>query len=248
VSTSASPEPYNRPDFPTGEMGRAQDPANLDFQPKLHVGMQAPDFAVTTLNGKTMRLSDFRDKQHVVFEFGCITAPVFVNDITSLNRLNARFADQDVQLLVIYAREAHPGTNYPHFTSMDQKLAAARDLQRLEDVQFPVVVDSLEGDAHHLYGLRPSPVYVVDKQGIIAYKASWLVSDELEMVIRHVLEAEGWRKAGRHTRKAYSEIWNQLTLNPDVHERVFARTGGNARAEVARAFGEDIVKAARQGR
>ncbi len=240
LSTAA--REYNPPAFRSNELERTRDPALLDFNPNLHGGMPAPDFTVTDLDGKNLRLSDYRGKKHVVFEFGCITAPVFVNDLLSLNYLHARYRDEDIQFLTVYAREAHPGENYPAHTSFEQKLSHARDLKRLENVQFPVVVDSLEGDAHRLYGLRPSPAYVVNKEGIIVYKTSWLNPEELELVLSQLVRAEQWRAAGRRPlRQAYSEHWSGMWINRSVHERVFERAGKGAREDVARAFGYDPV-------
>jgi hypothetical protein len=246
MTKSSEPEEYNRRSFATEGILRGQDPAHLDFQPALHVGMAAPDFAVRDLTGNPVRLSDFRGKQHVLFEFGCITAPAFINDIASLNRLHRQFHEQDVQVLVIYAREAHPGERYRAHTSFEQKSEYARELRELEGIEFPVLVDSLAGDAHRTYGLRPSPVYGVNKDGRIIYKASWLIPEEAEFMLGRLLQWEGWEAKGlRPMRYTYSEMWTALGINPAVHERVFARTGGDAREEVRRAFGYDVVDSAR---
>ena len=241
MAQSPKTQEYNRTSFTLQGGQHGQDQANLDFHPALHVGMVAPDFAVTDLEGKTLRLSDYKGRKHVVFEFGCITAPVFVNDIPTLNKLHAQFQDHDIQVLIIYAREAHPGDRYSAHTSFEQKVSYARDLQRLEQIQCPVLVDSLEGDAHHLYGLRPSPVYVVNTDGLIVYKASWLFPEELELLLHQIMQGEQWKAEGKWTRGAYSELWATLLANRSVHERVFDRAGKGAREDVARAFGRDMV-------
>ena len=239
---SQAAKEYNPSGFRANELERSRDVDRLDFNPNLHVGMPAPDFTVTGLDGKRSRLSDYLGKKHVVFEFGCITAPVFVNDIVALNYLHARYRDEEIQFLAVYAREAHPGKNYPAHTAFEQKLAHARDLQRLENVQFPVVVDSLEGEAHRLYGLRPSPVYMVNKEGLIVYKASWLIPDELDLALGQLVHAEQWKAMGRRPlRQVYSELWAGVWINRSVHERVFERAGKGAREDVARAFGFDPV-------
>ena len=58
---------YNRHSF--GQSG--QEPAN--FETVAQVGNQAPDFSLTDLDGKTISLSEFRGRKHVVLEFGNIT-------------------------------------------------------------------------------------------------------------------------------------------------------------------------------
>lgn len=241
MSTPDKIAAYNRPSYSKEEYRHIQDLANLDFQPALHVGNMAPDFTVKDLAGKDVRLSDFCGKKHVVFEFGSITSPIFINDLTDLHRLNAKFASSDVQFLVVYVREGHPAENYPAHTSLEQKLSHARDLHRLENIQFPVVVDSLVGDVHHLYGMRPSPVWVISKEGRIVHKSSWLIADQLEQVLDHLLRADQWIAEGLRTRRVYSETWTELWINRSVHERVLGRAGPRAHKEVVQAFGLDPV-------
>jgi len=232
---------YNRPSYSKEEYRYIQDLANLDFQPALHVGDMAPDFTVKNLEGRDVKLSDFVGKKHVAFEFGSITSPIFINDLTDLHRLHDRFTARDVQFLVIYVREGHPAENYPAHSSLEQKLSHARDLQRLENIRFPVLVDSLAGDVHHLYGMRPSPVWVISKEGRIVHKSSWLIADQLEQVIEHLLRGEQWIAEGLRTRRVYTETWTELWINRTVHERVLSRAGTRARQEVVQAFGLDPV-------
>lgn len=65
--TSAEPD-YNYPAFTrSSAVGMAGA-----FRSTVRVGEQAPDFALTTLDGTTLRLADLRGK-YVVLEFGSIT-------------------------------------------------------------------------------------------------------------------------------------------------------------------------------
>jgi hypothetical protein len=231
---------YNHRIF-TPATRREQDEAPLDFHPALHVGDMAPDFAVCDLEEQTVRLSDFRGKKHVVFAFGCLTAPVFISAIPHYNRLQETFKDNDVQILAIYVREAHGAEHYPPHASMEQKIAHARDLQRLEDIRIRVLVDSIQGDVHQLYGLRPNAVWGVRKDGRIFHKVTALVEDDLERAIAHLLRAEKWRAEGLRTRRIYSETWTEMWIEREVHERVLNRAGPHARKEVTHAFGADPV-------
>ena len=243
MATSSAVREYNRTSFTQDRPQRGQDPPSQDFHPALHVGMPAPDFAVTDLDGNTVRLSDFRGDKHVLFEFGCITAPVFVGDVPTLNRLHAKFHDDGVQVLVVYAREAHPGERYSFHTSFEQKLSHARDLQRLEKIRCPVLVDSLEGAAHHLYGLRASPVYIVNKDGVLVYKAGWLVPEEAELALSQLMLAEQAQAEGGRTRNVYSERLTPLVADYSGHARVFARAGKGAREDATRALRRDAAAA-----
>jgi len=245
MESAPEPRDYNRRSF-TLEGGHGRDPSKADFQPGLHVGIEAPDFPLLDLEGKTVRLSEFHHQKHLVVEFGCITAPVFINDLTSLDRLYRQFKDQEIQFLVIYGREAHPGANYPAHSSIEQKLAHARDLKRLEKIEFPILVDSLDGRAHHAFGTLPSPVYVIDKEGSIVYKASWLIPHFLELVLQELLKVDKLKAEGaRMSRLVYSESFLAVQTNYSVHERVFNRSGPGAREDVTKAFGVDPVELAK---
>ena len=123
---------YNVSSFPFAPTGYG----NVDFQPDLRVGMEAPDFELTDLLGGRVRLSEEAAKRHAVLLFGCITSPVTATHLPQINRMWEYFHWRGVQFFFIYTREIHPGERYPHHTSFEQKLAAARELQRIEEIRF----------------------------------------------------------------------------------------------------------------
>jgi hypothetical protein len=235
-------EEYNNRIFSPELYRRMQDPEQLDFQPDLHPGQMAPDVTLTSLDGQSVSLSQFRGSKHLIMELGSITSPIFVNDITDLHRLQRQFAAHDVLFLLVYTREAHAAENYKAHTSMEQKIRHAKDLARLENVEMPVLVDSLAGEAHHRYGLiRPCPVWGINKDGRVFYKAGRLVPEQLELVLSHLVRATEWKGLGRRLGPAYSEIWSELWINQEVHKRVLERAGRSARQEVTQGFGIDPV-------
>src|ERR671923_1465519 len=107
------------------------------------VGVAAPDFEASALDGTVIRLSDFRGKRHVVIMTGAVTSPMCAFEVPEFNRLHEAFDSKGISFFFLYIRESHPAENYPSHRSWEQKLAHARDLQRLENVRFPIVVDSL---------------------------------------------------------------------------------------------------------
>ena len=46
---------------------------SAEFRGSIPAGKQAPDFELATVEGKRMRLSEFRGNKHVLLEFGSIT-------------------------------------------------------------------------------------------------------------------------------------------------------------------------------
>jgi peroxiredoxin len=52
--------------------GQCKDGAP-DFRSVAKIGSAAPDFTLSDLDGRQVSLSSFRDKKHVLLEFGSIT-------------------------------------------------------------------------------------------------------------------------------------------------------------------------------
>ena len=66
---SSSVSAYNYETF-----NRSESAAKAgDFAARLRAGEEAPDFALPTLEGETVRLSGFKGSRHVLLEFGSIT-------------------------------------------------------------------------------------------------------------------------------------------------------------------------------
>jgi hypothetical protein len=73
MATGTQPEVAAQPtyNYPAFVRSSAVGMSNA-FRNTARVGKQAPDFALTTLDGATVRLADLRGK-YVVLEFGSIT-------------------------------------------------------------------------------------------------------------------------------------------------------------------------------
>ena len=104
-----------------------------------------------------------------------------------MKRLREKYLDRDVEFLKVYVREAHAGERayreYSQHQDFDQKLSYARELVAEEDLTSPVLVDGMDEAVHRQYGSAPNMVYVINKAGNIAYKATWTVSEELDGVL-----------------------------------------------------------------
>ena len=57
--------------------------------------------------------------------------------------------------------------------SIEAKLATARLLRDEVGIRRQILVDDLEGTAHHAYGLLPNMNWVVGRGGLIVYKSDW---------------------------------------------------------------------------
>jgi hypothetical protein len=155
-------------------------------------GERAPDFTTETLDGETLRLSDYRGRKNVLLIFGSATCPMTAATIGELNALGHEVGDE-VEFLFIYVREAHPGERVPAHQSASEKAAAARLLRDEEEITMPVLIDDLHGSIHRKYSGLPHPAFLIDKSGGIAFRSMWSNPEELAASIDELLEFEDHR-------------------------------------------------------
>jgi hypothetical protein len=104
-----------------------------------------------------------------------------------------RQAHRTVRSVFIYTREAHPGENYRHHKSMEDKRANARAFQKYSKVKRPILLDSLQGDAHQGYGILPNMTWIIGRGGIIIYKAAWTGVEDIEEAFTSLMNGQGRR-------------------------------------------------------
>lgn len=105
----------------------------------------------------------------------------------------ARYAHRSVRSVFLYTREAHPGENYRHHTSLEDKRHHARAFQAEFDVKRRILLDDLEGTAHRAYGMLPNMTWIIGGGGIIHYKAAWTDPGDIEEALRYSLDCHDRR-------------------------------------------------------
>lgn len=133
-------------------------------------GEPAKDFAVVDFEGNKQMLSNFRGRW-VVIEVGSATCTQYTKNIGAMEQLKQDFPD--VEFLLIYVREAHPGERLPQHRSFEDKLKAARLLPKRYNENRKILIDALDGDMHQAYGSMPNFVYIVRPDGIVHYRCNW---------------------------------------------------------------------------
>ena len=93
----------------------------------------------------------------------------------------------------VYAREAHPGELVGRHTTFDEKLANAQLLRDEVGIRRPILVDDLEGSAHHAYGLLPNMTWVIGRGGRILYKSDWTSARNIEAFLQRHEEGRSRR-------------------------------------------------------
>ena len=156
-------------------------------------GERAPDFKARTLDGDKIKLSDFQGDKNVVLTFGSVSCPMTAGSIGGMNDLYDDYRDEDVEFLLIYAREAHPGEEVPAHESYDDKVRAAELLRDEEDVEMPILVDDVSGSIHRDYGKMPNSTYIIDKSGRVAFRALWTKPSVIREALDELLERQADR-------------------------------------------------------
>ena len=156
-------------------------------------GEMAPDFEGRTLDGKGMRLSDFRGRKNVVLTFGSLTCPMTAGSMEGVNKLFEEYDGINTRFFLVYVREAHPGERIPAHSSLDDKMSAAARLRDEENIEMPIVVDELRGPIHRKYGKLPNATFLIDKSGRIAFRALWTRPEVIEEALEELLEVQSAR-------------------------------------------------------
>ena len=146
------------------------------------IGQKAPDFRLETHDGEARNLLDFKG-DCIVLELGSITCPLFLTRHDSMQKIARDYPN--VAHVVLYVREAHPGKTIPAHKTIEDKKAVATLLKTEFSDPRTILVDGIGGEAHMAYGSMPNAIYIIDREGIVRFKAPWNNS----MTTRRALDA-----------------------------------------------------------
>ncbi|MFI5103940.1 MAG: peroxiredoxin family protein [Terriglobales bacterium] len=200
-------------------------------------GERAPNFKGVTLDGKTLRLSDFQGKKNVLLVFGSATCPMTAASIGGINRLHRQFGGEPIEFLFIYVREAHPGEQIPAHQSADDKVRAAMLLRAEEDIAMPMLVDDLRGSIHRKYSRLPNPVFLIDKSGSVAFRSMWAKPAGVESAIEELLELQRERDADHAVVNGGQDLRMPLSYSALSSFRALERGGDESVSDFRQAVG-----------
>jgi Iodothyronine deiodinase len=152
-----------------------------------------------------------------------------VGEVPPLTKLYENYRDKGFEFFIVYVREAHPGENFPHHSSMEQKILHASKLRELENVKIPILIDDLVGSTHKAYGLFPNMIYLIDRDGVIVYKSDWTDAHELDGMCESLLRLDDMKaREVPIIRKGVSERLHWIPMDPAHRERIYRRSGEKA--------------------
>ena len=104
-----------------------------------------------------------------------------------MEQVREKYADRDVEVLSMYVREPHAGEigfrEYTNHEDYEHKASYARELVELKNLQIPILVDEMDQECHVKLGNLPNIAYVVNKEGIVEYTATWLDAAAVDEVL-----------------------------------------------------------------
>ena len=129
----------------------------------VEVGKPAPDFSATDINGKTVKLSDYKGKI-VVLESYNSDCPFCANQYNTgaMQELEGQMAAKGIVWLIV--NSVNP--NNPSHRTPDQ----AKQEWAKEKIAAIAWLDDSSGTIGHLYGMKTTPhMFVVNKDGTLVY-------------------------------------------------------------------------------
>ena len=197
---------------------------DLGSFPGRKAGEQADDFTLFTTDGGEVGLSDYRGRW-LVIETGSITCSMYVRNIGGVRRLRDKYPD--VEFLLVYVREAHPGSRLKPPASQREKLELGRRLKEIYGDPRDVLVDTLDGEMHRGYGALPNMVYVVDPEGQVVYRCDWAFPKKIDRVLANrpgiekneheqIITAAPWIMAPVVLRGGWDALWDLTVALPGL--------------------------------
>ena len=153
------------------------------LQPGPALADSAPDFTLKANDGRSgLTLSKLVGPKPVVLVFGNFTCGPFRSQAGNVEKLYRLYKDR-ATFVMVYVREAHPtdGWRMESNDRVDVTIAQPRTYEERVGVAqvcgarlglgFPMLVDTIDDAVGARYSGMPSRLYVIDRQGKVAYKS-----------------------------------------------------------------------------
>ena len=112
-----------------------------------------------------------------------------VISLPRLRRLHRRHGGR-LPIVLLYVREPHPGEIVDQPQTEEEKAENARRLKEEYDLPFDVVVDTLDGQLHRRFDVKPNAAHLIDGGGHVAFRSLWAADPALSDAVERVMEGE----------------------------------------------------------
>lgn len=147
------------------------------------LGDSVSDFTLKTNDGnEEVTLSKLVGQKPVVLVFGNFTCGPFRSQAGNVDKLYRMYKDR-ANFVMVYVREAHPtdgwsmesndrvGVSLPQPRTYEERVAVAQTCGKRLDLGFPMLVDTIDDAVGARYSGMPSRLYLIDREGKVAYKS-----------------------------------------------------------------------------
>lgn len=189
-------------------------------------GETLPDFELPTVDGTTLSRADLEGTPALVV-FGSKTCPMTIAALPFLRSLHRTYGER-VLFVLLYVHEAHPGERVLQPRALDEKVEHARAFGAETDVPFTIAVDTIDGDLHRALDDKPNAVFLVDREGRIAFRALWASDRAIETALEQI--TQGKAPAPSSSQARFVPILEGL----GVMHAVFDRAGPRAERDLWR--------------
>ena len=152
-------------------------------------GQTLSDQILIRSDGEEISLRSLADGRPLVLVVGSLTCPLTISTLPTFSEMNRLYGDR-VAFAFIYTREAHPGEHIRQPATLTEKVEHARLLKEFHGVDWPVLVDDLDGTLHHTLDTKQNSVHIVGPDGRIVFRALFAGDDEVKNAIA-ILAAGG---------------------------------------------------------
>lgn len=110
-----------------------------------------------------------------------------MGQVAPIELLKEKYGHRGVEFVVVYVRDPHPGEpafrQYEQPQNFEQRRQYARELAATRQMKATVVVDSMDNEVSERFGSLPNMIYVIDRNGIISYNATWTMAERVDRVL-----------------------------------------------------------------
>ena len=167
----------------------ASTPAFSDVFDDLEIGETALDFTLRDLAEKEYTLSD-SEGDIVVIQFGSSTTVPFIKQIKPMNDLVKKYRRKGVTFLTVYTVEQMFDWQAADYFEKYERAKGLRfqfGVQSGQRMSPKILVDDTDETVYKVYGSIPSGVFIVDKDGNLAYKAKVVKASEVEKTLEKLM-------------------------------------------------------------
>jgi hypothetical protein len=149
-----------------------------------------------------------------------------------------------IQSVFVYTREAHPGSKQREHRTLEDKLQAAEAFRKRFAVARPILVDSMEGDAHRAYGSLPNMTFIVGgvpepakrSAGRLLFKSDWTDPPTLRVMCDYILLTRERRRAGERIVPFHAEFAGYRLNDRRFTEAIREFAGNDAYEQIVAAL------------